>query len=124
VCGKHFQETIGTAFSGSSVPAQDIMRAIAVLCEGVNPRKVARIFEVDKDTVLKWLVEAAMHNEVVGRYMMHHLHLSQVQMDELYGLLNGMRDEEGRTKNWMSLKPSGRERACGPLNLTLSRGMC
>jgi len=56
VCGKYFQETIGTVFYGSSVPAEDIMRAIATLCEGVSPRKVARIFGVDKDTVLRWLV--------------------------------------------------------------------
>ena len=61
--GKHFQETIGTVFYGSSVSARDIMRAIASLCEGVSPRKVARIFEVDKDTVFRWLVEAAMHSE-------------------------------------------------------------
>jgi transposase-like protein len=52
VCGKHFQETIGTVFYGSRIPAQDIMRVIATLCEGVSPRKVARIYEVDKDTVL------------------------------------------------------------------------
>ncbi len=45
VCGKHFQETLGTVFYGSRVPAQDIMRAIVTLCEGVSPRKVARIFE-------------------------------------------------------------------------------
>ena len=31
VCGKHFQETIGTVFYGSSVPAADIMRGIAAL---------------------------------------------------------------------------------------------
>ena len=107
-CGKHFQETIGTVFYGSSVPAQAIMRAIAALCEGVNPRKVARIFEVDKDTVLRWLVEAAMHSKVVMGYMMHHLHLSQVQMDELYGLLNGMRDEEGKRQCcwvWTAMDP-------------------
>ena len=45
VCGKHFQETIGTIFYGSSVPATDIMRAIALLSEGVSPRKIARVFE-------------------------------------------------------------------------------
>jgi IS1 family transposase/transposase-like protein len=102
VCGKHFQETIGTIFYGSSVAAQDIMRAIAALCEGVNPRKVARIFEVDKDTVFSWLVEAASHSETVIGYMVHNLYLSQVQMDELYALLNGMRGEgEGRSCCWV-----------------------
>jgi transposase-like protein/IS1 family transposase len=102
VCGKHFQETIGTVFYGSRVPAQDIMRAIVSLCEGVSPRKVARIFEVDKDTVFGWLVEAAKHSEAVIGYVMHNLQLSQVQMDELYALLNGMRGEdEGRSCCWV-----------------------
>jgi transposase-like protein/IS1 family transposase len=101
-CGKYFQETIGTVFYGSSVPAQDIMRALVTLCEGVSPRKVARIFEVDKDTVFGWLVEAAKHSEAVIGYMMHNLHLTQVQMDELYALLNGMRGEdEGRSCCWV-----------------------
>jgi transposase-like protein len=107
-CGKHFQETVGTVFYGSSVPALDIMRAIATLCEGVSPRPVARIFEVDKDTVLRWLVEAAAHSEGVVEYMMHDLHLTQVQMDELYALLSGMRGEEGEGRCcwvWTAIDP-------------------
>jgi len=108
VCGKHFQETIGTLFYGSSVPVQDIMRAIVALCEGVSPRKVARIFGVDKDTVLRWLVEAAAHSEAVVGYMMHHLHLTQVQMDELYALLSGMRGEDEKRQScwvWVATDP-------------------
>ena len=46
------------------------MRAIALLSEGVSPRKIARVFKVDKDTVLGWLVEAARHSETVIGYMM------------------------------------------------------
>ena len=95
VCGKHFQETIGTVFYGSSVPAEDIMHGIALLCEGVSPRKVARVYKVDKDTVLSWLMEAAAHSEAVLGYMLHDLHLTEVQMDELYALLSEMRGEEG-----------------------------
>jgi len=108
VCGKYFQETIGTVFYGSSVPAQDILRGIAALGEGVSPRKVARIFGVDKDTVFDWLVQAAAHSEAVMGYMMHDLHLSQVQMDELYALLSGMRDEDGRRRCcwvWVATAP-------------------
>ncbi|MCP4542271.1 MAG: hypothetical protein GY832_34550, partial [Chloroflexi bacterium] len=82
MCGKYFQETIGTIFYGSRVPAEDIMRAIALLSEGVNPRKIARVFKVDKDTVLRWLVAAAKHSEAVMGYMVHNLELTQVQMDE------------------------------------------
>jgi hypothetical protein len=53
VCGKYFQETLGTIFYGSSVPADDTIRAVLALSQGVSPRKVARIFGVDKDTVLR-----------------------------------------------------------------------
>ena len=95
VCGKHYQETIGTVFYGSSVPAEDIMHGIALLCEGVGPRKVARVYKVDKDTVLRWLMDAAVHSEAVLGYMVHDLHLAQVQMDELYALLSEMRGSEG-----------------------------
>ncbi len=102
VCGKYFQETIGTVFYGSSVPAEDIMRAIATLCEGMSPRKVARIFKVDKDTVYSWLEEAAKHSEAVIGYMVHNLQLTQVQMDELYALLSEMRGEgEKRGQCWV-----------------------
>ena len=109
VCGKHFQETIGTVFPsggdvpyGSSVPAEDIMHGIALLCEGVSPRKVARVYKVDKDTVLSWLMEAAVHSEAVLGYMLHDLHLAEVQMDELYALLSELRGEEGeRGRCWV-----------------------
>jgi transposase-like protein len=101
VCGKYFQETIGTIFYGSSVAAEDIMRAIALLCEGVSPRKIARVFEVDKDTVLGWLAEAAKRSETVIGYMVHSLELTQVQMDELYALLSGMREDGERQSCWV-----------------------
>jgi len=101
VCGKHFQETLGTVFYGSRVPAKDIMRGIASLCEGVSPRKVGRIFDLDKDTVLDWLVQAAKHSEAVVGYMVHGLHVTQVQMDELYALLSGMRENGERRSCWV-----------------------
>ena len=100
VCGKYFQETTGTLFYGSRTPAREIIRALVALSEGVSPRKVARIFEVDKDAVLGWLVAAAAHAETVLGYVMHELHLEQVQMDELYALLRDA-SEEGRRKCWV-----------------------
>jgi hypothetical protein len=107
-CGKHFQETTGTVFYGRSLPAQDILRAIATLGEGVSPRAVARIFEVDKDTVLGWLGEAAGHSQAVLSYMLHDLQLAQVQMDELYGRLNGLNGEAGERLScwvWTAIDP-------------------
>jgi transposase-like protein len=87
-------ETPGTIFYRSPIRAEKIMQAVAALAEGVNIRKVARIFGVDTKTVLGWLVEAASHTEAVSRYMLHDLYLDQVQLDELYALLSQMGGEE------------------------------
>ena len=35
------------------------MRVLACLAEGLGTRATARVFEVDPNTVLRWLVEAA-----------------------------------------------------------------
>jgi hypothetical protein len=63
---------------------------------------VARIFQVDKDTVWNWLVSASAHAEAVLEYVIDELHLEQVQMDELYALLRDVREEgQGRGKCWV-----------------------
>jgi hypothetical protein len=57
----------------------------------------ARVLDVDADTVQDWLAQAAEHMEAISRYLIHDLHLSQVQVDELWSLL-GERDELGPQK--------------------------
>lgn len=41
---------------------------ITTLAEGLGMRAVARVFEVDPNTVLAWLVEAADHDTAFFRY--------------------------------------------------------
>jgi hypothetical protein len=41
------------------------------------------VFEVDPNTVLGWLVEAAEQPQAFSAYFLHDLHISQVQLDEL-----------------------------------------
>ena len=93
VCGKYFQETKGTVFYRSSVPAEKILYGIASLCEGVGIGPVARIYGVDVNTVFGWLGEASGHVKAVSRYMLHELHVTQVQLDELYVLLGGKKEK-------------------------------
>jgi IS1 family transposase len=57
------------------------------LAEGLGIRAVARVFEVDPNTVLRWLVEAADHAATLSRYFLHDLRVTQVQLDELFALL-------------------------------------
>jgi len=60
-CGGSFLETYGTLVHGKRVPAERIVYVVASLAEGLGIRAVARVFAVDPNTVLQWLVETADH---------------------------------------------------------------
>lgn len=57
-------------------------------------RGTARVFEVDPNTVLHWLVEAAEQLRAFSQYFLHDLHLTQAQLDELYAVLSALKDGE------------------------------
>ena len=59
VCRRSFLETLGTVFHGKRASVDLIVRVIAWLAEGLGIRGTARVFEVDPNTVLQGLVEAA-----------------------------------------------------------------
>jgi hypothetical protein len=58
-CQGYFLETHGTLFHGKQAAVERIVRVLACLAEGLGIRATARVFEVDANTVLQWLVEAA-----------------------------------------------------------------
>jgi IS1 family transposase len=60
---------------------------LACLAEGLGIRATARSFEVDANTVLQWLVEAAEHLRAFSRYFLCEVHVNQLQLDELYAVL-------------------------------------
>ena len=68
------------------------VRVIACLAEGLGIRGTARVFEIDPNTVLQWLVQAAEQRQAFSAYFLHDLHLHQVQLDELYAVLSALRD--------------------------------
>ena len=59
VCRRSFLETLGTLLYGKRTSVELIVRVLACLAEGLGIRGTARVFEVDPNTVLQWLVEAA-----------------------------------------------------------------
>jgi IS1 family transposase len=87
-------ETHGTLFHGKRVSVDLIVHVIGCLAEGLGIRGTARVFEVDPNTVLQWLVEAAEQLRAFSHYFLHDLHVSQVQMDELYALLSAVKAGE------------------------------
>jgi len=62
------------------------------MVQGLGIRGTARVFEVDPNTVLQWLVEATDQLRAFSRYVLHDLHLRQVQLDELYAVLSALKD--------------------------------
>jgi IS1 family transposase len=64
------------------------------MVQGLGIRGTARVFEVDPNTVLQWLVEAAEHLQAFSRHFLHDMHVNQVQLDELFALLSAVKDGE------------------------------
>jgi IS1 family transposase len=93
-CQGYFPEHHGTIFHGKRASVECIVRVIACLAEGLGIRGTARVFEVDPNTVLGWLVEAAEQLRAFSQYFLHDLQLPQVQLDELYAVLSALKDGE------------------------------
>ena len=89
-----FQETHGTPLHGTRVAPDLLGWAGGALAEGVGLRAVARVFEVDPTTVLAWLVEVAEHATAFSQYFLHDVHVTQVQLDELFALLSAVKTGE------------------------------
>jgi len=94
VCEGYFQETHGTLFHGKHVAPQKLVWAVGALAEGLGIRAVARVFEVDPNTVLSWLVEVADHAAAFSRYVLHDVRVTQVQLDERFAVLSAVKDSE------------------------------
>jgi len=67
-CEGYFLETHGTPFHGKRVAPDLLVWEVGALAEGLGIRAVARVFEVDPNTVLAWLVEVAEHAAAFSQY--------------------------------------------------------
>src|SRR5215831_16511858 len=92
VCRGYFLETLGTLFHGKRASVDLIVRVIACLAEGLGIRGTARVCEVDPNTVLQWLVDAAEQLRAFSQHVLHDVCVRQVQLDELFALLSAVKD--------------------------------
>src|SRR5262245_62144373 len=93
-CDGFFPEHHGTIFHGKPAEVDLIVRVLACLAEGLGIRATARVFEVEANTVLHWLVEAAEQLRAFSAYFLCDLHLEQLQLDELYAVLRALKAGE------------------------------
>src|SRR3989442_4925327 len=64
------------------------------MVQGLGIRGTARGFEVDPNTVLQWLVEAADQLRAFSCHVLHDVRVRQVQLDALFALLSAVKDGE------------------------------
>ena len=81
-CHGYFLETHGTLFHGKRLSVELIVRVLACLAEGLGIRATARVFEVDLNTVLQWLVEAAGQLHTFSASFLCDVHGDVVCLDE------------------------------------------
>jgi hypothetical protein len=77
-CQGYFYETADTIFHGKRSAPECIVYVIACLAEGLGIRGTARVFEIDPNTVLQWLMEAAEHLKAFSAYFLHDLRHCQL----------------------------------------------
>jgi IS1 family transposase len=93
-CLGYFHQLHGTPLHGKHVSIDKLVWAVGALAEGLGIRAVARVFEVDPNTVLQWLVEVADHATAFSQYFLHDVRVTQVQLDELFALLSAVKTGE------------------------------
>jgi IS1 family transposase len=93
-CEEYFPEHHDTIFHGKQATVELIVRVLACLAEGLGIRATARVFEVEANTVLQWLVEAAEQLTAFSAYFLCALHVQQLQLDELYAVLSAVKEGE------------------------------
>ena len=90
VCDSYFAETKGTLFYGKRYRPEQIGQALSALAEGLGIRAVGRVFGVEPDTILDWLLAASQHGVAFTDYLVRDLELEQVQLDELFGIVRAV----------------------------------
>jgi IS1 family transposase len=89
-CHGFFPEHHGTIFHGKQAAVELIVRVLTCLAEGLGIRATARVFEVEANTVLHWLAEAAEQLRAFSAYFLCDVHVEQLQLDELYAVLRDL----------------------------------
>jgi IS1 family transposase/transposase-like protein len=87
-CGSSVSLRYGTAYLGLEADPLIFETAVRALAEGNSLRATARIVQIDKDTACDWLERAAQQCRLVQLYLWRALHVSECQLDELWGFVH------------------------------------
>ena len=83
-CKRTFSATKGTFLYKLRTALPVILEVLAMLVERNSIRAISRVKHVRPNTILHWLDLAGQHSAEISEYLIHDLHLTQVQIDELW----------------------------------------
>ena len=87
-CGSSVALSYATAYYELESDPVIFETAVRALAEGNSLRATGRILQIDKDTVCDWLDRAAPHCRSVVLYLWNCLHVTECQLDELWGFVH------------------------------------
>jgi transposase-like protein len=99
-CGREFSARHSSVFSGFHTEEQTIYRVLKALAEGNGIRACARIFDLDKNTVVRILETAALHCQGVSEHLIQSYHLEECQVDELWSFVKKRKHVSRHLRNW------------------------
>lgn len=86
-CGTRYSGRRATALWNVRLCDKDYLRVATSLAEGCGIRTTGRILDVDKDTVQRCALTAGQQCQFVESVLMHHLHLEECQLDEMWSFV-------------------------------------
>lgn len=111
-CGQTFSASRGTTFYRLRTDRQDFVEAVGMLAERCSLRGIARVKRVKPDTALRWLDIAGAQAAAVSGALIQNLHLTQVQIDELWTFVKKSHGTSRRMKSFQEWVITG----YGPLS--------
>jgi IS1 family transposase len=86
-CGARYSGRRATGLWNVRLCDEDYLRVATSLAEGCGIRTTGRILDVDKDTVQRCALQAGQQCQFVESVLMHHLHLQECQLDEMWSFV-------------------------------------
>lgn len=83
-CQKYFVARSGTPFYRKRLSLQKVKQLCKLLVEKNGVRAISRITHLNKNTVVAWLDDLAVHAMALTDFLVHDLELSSYEVDEFW----------------------------------------
>lgn len=97
-CKKCFSETHGTPFFGLKTDIDEVAKTLALIPERGGIRATARYTGHKPDSIISWIKLAGVHAKQINDYFLQNLHLTQVQVDEIWSFIKKRRKMSDQVK--------------------------